>query len=74
MNNVSVVDNFIPAVPSGAVSPAGVKAVTLAAGMQEDELYAYLAAKGTMTVLGSANSVGAAGGYTQDKAVANTAL
>ena len=65
MKNISVVDNFVPAMASGASPPAGVKAVTLAAGVQEHELYAYLESQGTMVVLGSANTVGAAGGYIQ---------
>ena len=65
MKNVSVINDFVPTVPSGILPPAGVKAVTLAAGTQEHDLYAYLATQNTMIVLGSANTVGAAGGYIQ---------
>ncbi|KAF9889768.1 hypothetical protein FE257_007074 [Aspergillus nanangensis] len=65
MKNMSVIDKFVPTMPSGASPPAGVKAVKLAAGVQQHELYAYLATQNTMVVLGSSNTVGAAGGYIQ---------
>ena len=68
MKNITVVDNFVPSVPSGTTAttaPGGVKAVTLAAGVQEHELYTYLATQGVMVVGGSANTVGIAGGYIQ---------
>ena len=65
MKTITVVDNFTPSVPSGTKAPSGVKAVTLAAGVQEHDLYTYLATQGVMVVGGSANTVGIAGGYIQ---------
>jgi FAD/FMN-containing dehydrogenase len=65
MKNITVVNNFVPSVPSGTRAPGGVKAVTIAAGVQEHELYTYLATQGVMIVGGSANTVGISGGYIQ---------
>jgi FAD/FMN-containing dehydrogenase len=65
MKSMTVVDAFVPAVPAGVTAPAGVRAVTLGAGVQQHELYTYLAQKGLMVVGGSSNTVGLAGGYIQ---------
>jgi FAD/FMN-containing dehydrogenase len=65
MKNITVVNNFVPSVPSGITAPSGVRAVTLAAGVQEHDLYTYLATQGVMVVGGSANTVGIAGGFIQ---------
>jgi FAD/FMN-containing dehydrogenase len=65
MKNITVVNTFVPSVPSGITAPSGVRAVTLAAGVQEHDLYTYLATQGVMVVGGSANTVGIAGGYIQ---------
>lgn len=65
MNSIAVNDAFVPSVPSGTKAPAGIRAVTLGAGVQQHELYTYLASKSAMVVGGSANTVGIAGGYIQ---------
>ena len=61
LKSVAVVNSFVP---SGAKIP-GVKAITLGAGVQQHDLYGQLGAQGVMAVMGSANTVGAAGGYIQ---------
>ncbi|KAJ5094949.1 hypothetical protein N7532_007240 [Penicillium argentinense] len=63
--NISIIDEFVPTVPSGMSAPGGIKAVTLGAGVQLHEMYSFLASKGVMVVGGSANTVGVAGGYVQ---------
>jgi FAD/FMN-containing dehydrogenase len=65
MKNITVVDNFVPSVPSGTTAPVGIKAVTLGAGVQQHDLYTFLATQGVMVVGGSSNTVGIAGGYIQ---------
>jgi FAD/FMN-containing dehydrogenase len=65
MKNITVINSFVPSVPSGTTSPAGVKAITLGAGVQQHEMYTYLATQGAMVVGGSSNTVGIAGGYIQ---------
>ncbi|KAJ5105385.1 hypothetical protein NUU61_002732 [Penicillium alfredii] len=65
MKNISIVDDFVPTVPTGVDAPGGVKAVTLGAGVQLHDVYVYLRSKGVMIVGGSSSTVGAAGGYIQ---------
>ena len=65
LENITVVDAFVPSVPPGATIPPSVRAVTLGAGVQEHQLYTYLETQGVMIVGGSANTVGIAGGYIQ---------
>ena len=65
MKNISVINSFVPSVPSGMKIPDGIKAVTLAAGVQEHDLYEYLTTQNAIIVVGSANTVGAVGGYIQ---------
>lgn len=65
MKNIAVINSFVPSVPSGLTTPAGVKAVTVGAGVQMHEMYAYLGTQGVMVVGGSSNTVGIAGGYIQ---------
>lgn len=65
MKNITVAPNFTPTVPDGVTSPRGVKAVTIAPGVQLHEMYKYLGARNLMIVAGSANTVGFAGGYVQ---------
>ena len=65
IKNITVLDNFVPSVPSGTKAPASVKAVTLGAGVQQHEMYTYLATQGVMVVGGSSNTVGITGGYIQ---------
>ncbi|KAL3480965.1 hypothetical protein BJX99DRAFT_243898 [Aspergillus californicus] len=65
MNDMTVHDAFVPVVPQGIHAPAGVRAVTLGAGVQLLEMYEYLALRGLMVVGGTARTVGIAGGYIQ---------
>jgi FAD/FMN-containing dehydrogenase len=65
MKNITVLNNFVPPVPPCEIAPASVKAVTLEAGVQQHEMYTYLATHGVMVVGGSSNTVGIAGGYIQ---------
>ena len=65
MKSVTVVNNFTPSVPAGTNAPPGVKAVTVGAGVQLHDMYAYLGTQGVMVVGGSSNTVGIAGGYIQ---------
>ena len=55
----------MPSAPTGSNLPAGVRAVTLSAGVQQHDLYVKLGAQNTMIVMGSANTVGPVGGYIQ---------
>jgi FAD/FMN-containing dehydrogenase len=63
--NISVVDGFVPRMPAGTATSEKIKAVTLGAGVQLREMYAYLGSKGLMVVGGASNTVGVAGGYVQ---------
>ena len=65
MKNITVVDHFVPSVPGGVKPPAPVQAVTIGAGVQLREMYAYLGTQGVMVVGGASNTVGVAGGYIQ---------
>lgn len=65
LKDITIVDEFVPTVPDGQTAPEGIKAVTLGAGVQLHEMYDYLAPQGLMVVGGTANTVGAAGGYIQ---------
>ncbi len=65
LKNITVVNTFVPSVPAGTSAPTNVKAVTLSAGVQQHEMYEYLATQGVMVVGGSSNTVGIAGGYIQ---------
>ena len=65
MKNITVIDSFVPSVPSSMTAPSGVKAVTVGAGVQLHEMYAYLGTQGVIVVGGSSNTVGIAGGYIQ---------
>ena len=62
---MSVIDDFVPSVPSGTNLPAPVKAVTVGAGVLMHDLYAFLGSQQTMVVGGSSNTVGISGGYIQ---------
>ncbi|KAJ5991062.1 hypothetical protein N7522_011269 [Penicillium canescens] len=63
--NISVADEFVPKTPAGTAMSEKIKAVTLGAGVQLREMYAYLGSKGLMVVGGASNTVGVAGGYIQ---------
>lgn len=65
LRNISLVDAFIPTVPEGVTPSKSIRAVTIGAGVQLREVYAYLGSKGAMVVGGSSNTVGIAGGYIQ---------
>lgn len=65
MKDIDLTDSFVPAVPHGTAPPAGVRAVTVDAGVQLGELYEYLGSKGAMVVGGFSNTVGMTGGYIQ---------
>ncbi|BCS27711.1 uncharacterized protein APUU_60759S [Aspergillus puulaauensis] len=65
MKGIELTDSFVPAVPAGTAPPRGVRAVTVDAGVQLGELYAYLGSKGVMVVGGFSSTVGMAGGYIQ---------
>jgi hypothetical protein len=62
MKDISFDSKFTP---SGCHKSAPEHAVTIGAGVQLHELYKAVAAKGRIVVAGSANTVGAAGGYVQ---------
>ncbi|KAL3449503.1 hypothetical protein BJX65DRAFT_39414 [Aspergillus insuetus] len=63
MKEISFVDDFTPkgALKGGSEGPA----VTIAAGVALQELYAALGKTGRIAVAGAAHTVGAAGGYIQ---------
>ncbi|KAL3491214.1 hypothetical protein BJX62DRAFT_251496 [Aspergillus germanicus] len=63
MQEISFVDDFTPkgAPKGGSEGPA----VTIAAGVALQELYAALGKRGRIAVAGAAHTVGAAGGYIQ---------
>ena len=63
LKNVTVIPNFV--ISGGSGGQPGVKAVTLGAGVQLQDMYAYLGTQGVMAVGGSARTVAAAGGYLQ---------
>lgn len=65
MKNITVVPDFVPAVPGGRNPPPAVRAVTIGAGVQLREMYEYLGTQGAMVAAGASNTVGAAGGYIQ---------
>ncbi len=65
MKNITVNNDFVPAVYPGTTPPAPVKAVTVAAGVQLHAMYEYLNTQNVIVVGGSANTVGIAGGYLQ---------
>lgn len=65
LKSITVVNNFVPQVGSGTTPPAGIKAVTVGAGVQLHDMYTYLGTQGVMVVGGSSNTVGIAGGYIQ---------
>jgi FAD/FMN-containing dehydrogenase len=62
---MSVADEFVPKTPDGYAMSEKIKTVTLGAGVQLHEMYAYLGSKGLMAVGGASSTVGAAGGYLQ---------
>jgi FAD/FMN-containing dehydrogenase len=63
MKDILFVDDFMPkgAPEGGSEGPA----VTIAAGVALQELYAALGKRGRIAVAGAAHTVGAAGGYIQ---------
>ena len=63
LKNITVLPKFV--LPGGSGGQPGVKAVTLGAGVQLQDMYAYLGTQGVMAVGGSARTVAAAGGYLQ---------
>jgi FAD/FMN-containing dehydrogenase len=65
MNDITVVDRFVPSMPSGMRYPPSVQAVTIGAGVQLHALYTYLGTQNVIVVGGSASTVGIAGGYIQ---------
>ncbi|KAJ5369416.1 hypothetical protein N7509_014028 [Penicillium cosmopolitanum] len=65
MKSMSISNEFVPTVPPMSTRPDGVKAVTVGAGVQLGEMYAFLGSKGLMAVGGTFNTVGVAGGYIQ---------
>ncbi|KAJ5820416.1 hypothetical protein N7474_006007 [Penicillium riverlandense] len=63
MKDIQMVDNFVP---KGAPKNKGEgQAVTMAAGVNLPELYAFVAQHNRTAIGGSAHTVGAAGGYIQ---------
>lgn len=67
MKNMSISNEFVPTVPPTSSPPAasGLKTVTVGAGVQLGEMYAFLGARGLMAVGGTFSTVGMAGGYIQ---------
>ncbi|KAJ5963115.1 hypothetical protein N7481_013420 [Penicillium waksmanii] len=65
MKNMSISNEFIPTVPPMLNPPDSAKAVTVGAGVQLGEMYAFLGSKGLMAVGGTFSTVGIAGGYIQ---------
>ncbi|OQD81210.1 hypothetical protein PENANT_c029G10283 [Penicillium antarcticum] len=63
--DIFVADEFVPKIPDKTATSEKIKSVTLGAGVQLRDMYAYLGSQGLMVVGGSSNTVGAAGGYIQ---------
>ncbi|KAJ5776175.1 uncharacterized protein N7511_001186 [Penicillium nucicola] len=63
--DISIADQFLPKTSDGTATSENIKTVTLGAGVQLHEMYAYLGSKGLMVTGGASNTVGVAGGYIQ---------
>lgn len=63
MKDIDLVDDFVPT--SASDSDGEGPAVTIAAGVSVQELYAAVAAKGRVAVAGAFQTIGVAGGYIQ---------